>query len=59
MPPDQAWGIAEQMLGRVGLSDKLAAYPDNPADLSPPKIRITVGKFPGTANSKERLSMIV
>ncbi len=28
MPPDQARGIAEQMLGRVGLSDKLAAYPD-------------------------------
>jgi polar amino acid transport system ATP-binding protein len=28
VPPDQARGIAEQMLGRVGLSDKLAAYPD-------------------------------
>jgi polar amino acid transport system ATP-binding protein len=28
MPPDQARGIAEEMLRRVGLSDKLAAYPD-------------------------------
>jgi len=28
MSPDQARGIAEEMLGRVGLSDKLAAYPD-------------------------------
>ena len=28
LPPDQARGIAEEMLRRVGLSDKLAAYPD-------------------------------
>ena len=28
IPPDQARGIAEEMLRRVGLSDKLAAYPD-------------------------------
>ena len=28
MPPAQARGIAEEMLARVGLSDKLEAYPD-------------------------------
>ena len=28
IPPVQAHGIAEAMLGRVGLSDKLEAYPD-------------------------------
>jgi polar amino acid transport system ATP-binding protein len=28
LPPDEARAIAEQMLARVGLSDKLAAYPD-------------------------------
>jgi polar amino acid transport system ATP-binding protein len=28
MPSAQARGIAQEMLGRVGLSDKLAAYPD-------------------------------
>ncbi len=28
MPPAQARGIAEEMLARVGLSDKLDAYPD-------------------------------
>ncbi|HWT82659.1 MAG TPA: amino acid ABC transporter ATP-binding protein [Candidatus Methylomirabilis sp.] len=28
MPPAEARGIAEQMLARVGLSDKLEAYPD-------------------------------